>query len=122
MTIEFIDLRRKVGNQVIRAYLLNDILQRGLTRRVHVSLRGPKDEFKDFAKHFVLQGRHDEGEFRILVESGVYENLRIVGTDSQAISDMDGSEIIGLFTDALKNPDQYGCTILLSDDSKIGLD
>ncbi|MHA1770259.1 MAG: hypothetical protein ACTSYL_01890 [Candidatus Thorarchaeota archaeon] len=116
---EFIDIRRKVGNQVIRAYLLDELLQKERTRQIQVSLRGPKDEFKDFAKHFILQAHHDNNEFKILAEFGVYENLRIVGTDSLSIYDMDAADIINLFTEAVQSPEQYGTILLVSEDSKL---
>ncbi|MCF2136168.1 MAG: hypothetical protein K9W43_02920 [Candidatus Thorarchaeota archaeon] len=116
---EFSDIRRKVGNQVIRAYLLDELLQKGRTIHIQASLRGPKNEFKDFAKHFILQAQHNNSEFKILAEFGVYENLRIIGTNSSTIYDMDAADIINLFTEALQSPEQYRATLLVSEDTKL---
>ena len=118
-TEEFLDIRRKVGNQIIRAYLIDDILQEGKIRHIEVSLRGPKNEFKDFSNYFVLHFTRDGDPIKILVEAGVYENLRIVGTDSSVLSDMPSAEIIQLFTDVVKNPDAFETFILLSPDSML---
>ena len=116
---EFIDIRRKVGNQIIRAYLLGPILKSQRITRTEIGLRGPKDEWMDFAKFLILRVTAGENEFSILAETGVYENLRIVGTDSEEIAQESPSEITQTFTEALKDPQGCGAVIVLSTDSKL---
>jgi hypothetical protein len=116
---EFIDIRRKVGNQVIRAYLLNDIIATNRVKRIQGKLRGPKDEFKDFANYLILHVRNSKAEFRVLAEAGVYENLRIVGTDSVKFAEQTPDEVIKAFTIALEDPEPNNTTLILSKDSKV---
>ena len=116
---EFIDIRRKVGNQIVRAYLLKPVLESQSITRAEISLRGPKNEWKDFAKFLVLRVTEGENEFGILAETGVYENLRIVGTDSEEIAQKSPSEITQAFTEALKDPKGCSAVVILSTDSKI---
>ena len=118
---EFTDIRRKVGNQVIRAYLLDTVAERGSIDRVPGKLRGPKNEFKDFAKFLILQLTVDGSSVRFLAEARVYENLRIVGTDSQQLAEKEPDEIIGIFTDALKNVEDWNTSIVISNDSVVRL-
>lgn len=117
---EFIDIRRKVGNQVIRAYLLKGVVESGRVERVLGRLRGPKDEFKDFADFLILHVRNSDSEFRVLAETGVYENLRIVATDSEELAQQSSDEVIRVFTDALEEPETNNTMLILSKDSKIG--
>ena len=116
---EFIDIRRKVGNQIVRAYLLDPVLKSQRITRTEISLRGPKDEWKDFAKFLILKVTEGENEFGILAETGVYENLRIVGTDSEEIAQKSPSDITQTFTEALKDPQGYSAVVILSTDSKV---
>ncbi len=116
---EFLDIRRKVGNQIIRAYLLENIIGQNLVERMNGKMRGPKDEFKDFADFLVLTFQRNNQKFRILAESGVYENLRIVGTDNDVLDSFSADEIITLFTNALKEPKEYSARMILSEDSKV---
>ena len=116
---EFVDIRRKVGNRIIRAYLLDNVLQLDRVRRIRASLRGPKDEFQDFDKFLVVEGKQDGDPFRILAESGVYQNLRIVGTDSERIRTMEPTDIIAVFTSALQKPEAFDTTLVLSEQSKV---
>jgi len=116
---EFIDIRRIVGNQVIRAYLLDDIMDTHRVEKIPGKLRGPKNEFKDFAKFLILKMKTGDSEMKILVEAGVYENLRIVGTDSEQLTKKTRDEVIKIFTDALENPDLNDTKIILSNDSEI---
>lgn len=116
---EFIDIRRIVGNQVIRAYLLDDILKTRRVEKIPGKLRGPKNEFKDFAKFLIVKMKNGNVEFRILAEAGVYENLRIVGTDSEELKKKTRDEIIKIFTDALENPEVNDTKLILSSDSEV---
>lgn len=116
---EFTDIRRKVGNQVIRAYLLDPVISSNKIERMNARLRGPKNEFKDFAKFLILRVSIDGSSTRFLAEAGVYENLRIVAVDSSSIADQDSENLIKLFTDALENHEKYDTTLVLSDDSKV---
>ena len=116
---EFIDIRRIVGNQVIRAYLLDDILKTRRVEKIPGKLRGPKNEFKDFAKFLIVKMKNGDVEFRILAEAGVYENLRIVGTDSEELKKKTRDEIIKIFTDALENPEVNDTKLILSSDSEV---
>jgi len=116
---EFIDIRRIVGNQVIRAYLLDEIMDTHRVEKIPGKLRGPKNEFKDFAKFLILKMKNGDSEMKILVEAGVYENLRIVGTDSEQLTKKTRDEVIKIFTDALENPDLNDTKIILSNDSEI---
>ena len=114
---EFIDIRRKVGNQVIREYLLDNVVKNTAIIRIPGKLRGPKNEFKDFAKFMILKISLDGVSARFLAETGVYENLRIVAIDLAKFADRISEDLINLFTDALENPDIYNSTLILSDDS-----
>ncbi len=116
---EFIDIRRIVGNQVIRAYLLDDIMETRRVEKIPGKLRGPKNEFKDFAKFLIVKMKKGDKEFRILAEAGVYENLRIVGTDSEELTKNTRDEIIKIFTDALEDVELNNTKLLLSNDSEI---
>ncbi|MHA1944382.1 MAG: hypothetical protein ACW96M_08305 [Candidatus Thorarchaeota archaeon] len=116
---EFTDVRRKVGNQVIRAYLLDTIVESNRIERVPGKLRGPKNEFKDFAKFLILQLSIDGSPASFLAETGVYENLRIVAVDSIMLAERDSEELIRIFTDALENPEPYNTKLVLSDDSNV---
>ncbi|MHA1768865.1 MAG: hypothetical protein ACTSV3_03335 [Candidatus Thorarchaeota archaeon] len=117
---EFIDIRRKVGNQIIRAYLLDRVISDRRIEKRQGKLRGPKDEFKDIDKFLILRVQDGESTYRILAEAGVYENLRIVATDSQSLADEDPSVITKKFTDALQEPDPHNTTLIVSHGSKIG--
>jgi hypothetical protein len=116
---EFIDIRRKVGNQIIREYLLDKIVKHNKIIRVSGRLRGPKNEFKDFANFLILQISIDRSSARFLAEAGVYENLRIVAVDSSNLAERDSEDLIEIFTKALENPDTYNTTLVLSDDSTV---
>ncbi|MFX1484779.1 MAG: hypothetical protein ACFFCP_16500 [Promethearchaeota archaeon] len=115
---EFTDIRRKVGNQVIRAYLLDNI-ESDKIDRVSGKLRGPKNEFKDFAKYLILKISIEGVSARFLAESGVYENLRIVAIDSNELANRDSESLIKIFTNALQNPKGYKTRLVLSEDSKV---
>ncbi len=116
---EFIDIRRIVGNQVIRAYLLDEIMETRRVEKIPGKLRGPKNEFKDFAKFLIIKMMNGDSEIKILVEAGVYENLRIVGTDSEQLTKKTRDEVIKIFTDALENPDLNDTKLILSNDSEV---
>lgn len=116
--VEFIDIRRKVGNQIIRAYLLKG-MSGDRIKRIRARLRGPQDEFKDFATFLIMHAKDKDTDFQILVEAGVYENLRIVGTDSEEFAQWSSNEIIHAFTNALEKPDANNTSIILSADSTI---
>ena len=116
---EFIDIRRIVGNQVIRAYLLDEIMETRRVEKIPGKLRGPKNEFKDFAKFLIVKMKNGDSEVKILVEAGVYENLRIVGTDSEQLTKKTRDEVIKIFTDALENPDRNDTKLILSNDSEV---
>ncbi len=115
---EFLDIRRTVGNQIIRAYLLDHINNNRIIR-ISGKLRGPKNEFKDLANFLIVEAKNEAGQFRILVEAGVYENLRIVGTDSIEISQKPRDDLIKLFTDILEHPELNNTKLIISIDSKI---
>lgn len=116
---EFIDIRRKVGNQIIRDYLLDSIVKSDNVIRVPGKLRGPKDEFKDFANFLILQISIEGSSARFLAEAKVYENLRIVAVDSNNFAEKSPEELIEIFTEALENPGPYNTTLVLSDDSTV---
>jgi hypothetical protein len=115
---EFKDIRRKVGNQIIRAYLLENAMSTNRLERIKATLRGPKNEFKDFDDFFVLSASVD-GNLKILVEANVYNNLRIVGTDSERITTMNPKQIISLFTKVLDDLENHAATLILSENSKV---
>lgn len=116
--IEFKDIRRKVGNQIIRAYLLENAMSTNRIERIKATLRGPKNEFKDFDDFFVLSASL-EGNLKILVEANVYHNLRIVGTDSDKLSNMNPDQIIKLFTQVLDDLEGHDTVLMLSQNSKV---
>ena len=115
----FQDLRRKVGNRVLRAYLLETIVSSERISCQKISIRGPKNEFKDFAKFLIVKMKNGESEYRILAEAGVYENLRIVGTDSEELTKKSRDEVIKIFTDALQEPEVNNTKLILSNDSEV---
>jgi hypothetical protein len=114
----FLDIRRKVGNKIVRAYLLRPLFQERV-QRIKATLKGPKDEFKDFADFLVLRAHGERGDFEMLVEAGVYENLRIVGADKEEMNQLQADKLIEMFTNALEDPDSNGSTLLLSTDSRV---
>lgn len=116
---EFIDIRRKVGNQIIREYLLDNIVKSGKISRIPGKLRGPKNEFKDFANFLILQISINRSSARFLAEAGVYENLRIVAVDSINLANRNAEDLIHIFTDALEKPGSYNTTLVLSNDSTV---
>ena len=116
---EFIDIRRKVGNRIIRAYLLNPLLEAKPLRMLKGSLRGPKEDFQDFDKFIILTASLKGVEFRILAETGVYENLRIVATDSEDIARKTPDELERQFTDVLQNHTKWDASITVSTTSKV---
>ena len=116
---EFIDIRRIVGNQVIRAYLLDEIKNSHRVEKISGKLRGPKNEFKDFAKYLIVKMKNGKAEYKILVEAGVYENLRIVGTDSEELTKKSQDELIQIFTEALQEPDKNDTRVILSTDTEV---
>jgi hypothetical protein len=115
---EFRDIRRIVGNQIIRAYLLEKAMSTDRLECIKATLRGPKNEFKDFDDFFVLRASID-GDLRILVEANVYENLRIVGTDSERVTKMNAKQIVEMFTEMLDDPEGHATTLILSENSKV---
>ena len=117
---EFIDIRRKVGNQIIRAYLLDKVIESEKIERIPGKLRGPKDEFQDFDKFLILQIDDGEKTCRVLAESGVYENLRIVATDSETLAQESPEAITKRFTDALQEPGTHKTKLIISKESKVG--
>lgn len=118
-TETFIDIRRKVGNQIIRIYLLDNVLTEERIVKISASLRGPKNEFKDFAKFFILRIQDEGDEIRFLTETGIYQNMRIVGTNSEKILQLDTEEIVRKFTESLNTPEKYGTTFIVNEDSEI---
>lgn len=118
-TEEFIDIRRKIGNRIIRAYLLDPILEAKKIDTVKASLRGPKDEFQDFDRFIILNASSNELKFRILAETGVYENIRVVGTDNKEIAEKSPDDLEKQFTDALQNHTKWNASVTISICSKI---
>ncbi len=116
---EFQDIRRKVGNQIIRAYLLKAAISGDRVERIQATLRGPKNEFKDFDNFFVLWAKSDAGEFQILVEANVYENLRIVATDTSAIAEKEPADIVTVLTEALGQLDLHATKLVMSHNSRV---
>jgi hypothetical protein len=116
---EFIDIRRKVGNQIIRKYLLNTIVESNKIARISGKLRGPKNEFKDFAKFLILELSIDGIRVKFLAEAGVYENLRIVAVNSNTLAERNSESLIRLFTEALESPALHNASVVLSDDSSV---
>jgi len=115
----FIDIRRKVGNQIVRAYLLKPLLASARVQTIDVTMRGPKSEFQDFAKFIVVSTMHNGQVVKLLAESGVYENVRIVGVDSQSIEKLQADDIVALFTAALTEPESHDSLLIISHDSAV---
>ncbi len=118
-TEEFIDIRRKIGNRIIRAYLLDPLLESGKIDTLKASLRGPKDEFQDFDRFIILKASHDGVDFRILAETGVYENIRVVGTDSQEIASKTPDDLEKHFTEALQHFTKWNASVIVSTSTKV---
>jgi len=116
---EFIDIRQLVGNRLIRAYVLKPLFELARVQRVKASLRGFKGEFKDFADFLVLAAQDSQGELMFLAEAGVYENLRLVGTNRRDMSARSASEVIDIFTNASSDPKAHDAILVLSTDSKV---
>jgi len=104
---------------VIRAYLLDEIANSHRVEKISGKLRGPKNEFKDFAKYLIIKMKNGKSEYRILVEAGVYENLRIVGTDSEELTKKSQEELIQIFTNALQEPEKNDTKLILSTDTEV---
>lgn len=115
----FIDIRRKVGNQIVRAYLLKPLLDSARVQTIDVTMRGPKSEFQDFAKFIVVSIKHEGHVVKLLAESGVYENIRIVGVDNQSIENLQADDIVDLFAAALAEPESHDSLLLISHDSAV---
>ena len=116
---EFIDIRRKVGNRILRAYLLDSLLQTDRVDTLKASLRGPKNEFQDFDKYLVLSVNYQGKQIRLLAESGVYENMRLVATDSEEIASRDPDELEKAFTGALQDFERWQARLIISPGSRI---
>jgi hypothetical protein len=116
---EFIDIRRKVGNRILRAYLLDPLLRADRVDTLKASLRGPKNEFQDFDKYLILSVNYEGMRFRLLAESGVYENLRLVATDSEEIANRNSDELERAFTGALQDFDRWQARLVISPDSRV---
>lgn len=104
---------------MIRAYLLNKAIESNRVENVGAKLRGPKGEFKDFDNFLIVHVKNGEAEFKVLVEAGVYENLRIVATDSEELAQQTPEEVIRTFTNALEEPEPNNTTLILSKNTKI---
>lgn len=104
---------------MIRAYLLNKAIESNRVETVGGKLRGPKGEFKDFDNFLIVHVKNGESEFKVLVEAGVYENLRIVATDSEEFAQRTPEEVIRAFTNALEEPEPNNTTLILSKNTKI---
>ena len=117
--MHFIDIRRKVGNRVLRAYLLKDVLDADRIEKVKATLRGPKGEFKDFAKFLVLRITEAKKIYHLLAESGVYENLRVVGVDDSDIASRNPEDLLNAFTSSLQNPETNNASLILSIDTNV---
>lgn len=118
-TSEFHDLRRKVGNQIHRSYLLKSVFDQNKIDKMKASLRGPKDEFKDFDDFVVISAKQSEQDVRILVEANVYENLRIVGTDSMQFAENNPETIVDVFTSILTDIENHNTRLLLSESTRV---
>ncbi|MFX1369252.1 MAG: hypothetical protein ACFFAY_11675 [Promethearchaeota archaeon] len=116
---EFQDIRRKVGNQIHRTFLLNNAFSANRIEKIKATLRGPKDEFKNFDNFFVISASQGSQRFKILVEANVYENLRIVATDSERISECDPDTIVEVFTAVLTDLESHNTRLSLSEDTKV---
>ncbi|MFO7835428.1 MAG: hypothetical protein R6V83_02145 [Candidatus Thorarchaeota archaeon] len=116
---EFYDIRMKVGNKIIRSYLLDKSFKENRVDKTKLSLRGPKNDFFDAAKFLVVRIHKDDESYAFLIQAGVYSNLRIVGSNSEKITRLKSDEIVDLVTEPLENPSKYDCRITLSDDTKV---
>ena len=67
----------------------------------------------------ILKIKNGKAEYRILAEAGVYENLRIVGTDSEELTKKSREDLIEIFTDALQEPDKNDTRLILSTDTEV---
>jgi hypothetical protein len=103
----------------VRAYLLKPLLEESRVQRMKATLRGPKDEFKDFADYLVLKAHSKWGDFQMLVEAGVYDNLRIVGADREEMNQRQPDELLAMFADALEDPTSHDVVLLISTDSRV---
>ena len=115
----FFDIRRKVGNKIVRAYLLKPLIEGGRVQLIQVTLKGTKDEFKDFADFLIMKAHDELGDYGMLVEAGVYENLRIVGADREEMSRLQPDDLLRIFTEALSDPSAHDTVLLLDADSKV---
>lgn len=108
-----------MGNQIVRAYLLDEMKNGDTIDRISATLRGPKDEFKDFARFLILSAQNGGTTYRILAEAKVYDNLRIVATDSEIIGDSEPQDIITFFTRALQDPITNCARLIVSKDTVV---
>ncbi|MGV9168756.1 MAG: hypothetical protein ACOC38_02320, partial [Promethearchaeia archaeon] len=79
---EFYDIRMKVGNKIIRSYLLDKSFKENRVDKTKLSLRGSENDFFDAAKFLVVRIHKDDESYAFLIQAGVYSNLRIVGSNS----------------------------------------
>ncbi len=108
-----------MGNQIVRAYLLERITASGAIDRMKATLKGPKSEFKDFDRYLILSIQNGLDSYRILAQAKVYENLRIVATDNEAVSEGNPEDIIKLFTEPLEDPASYDARLVISETSVV---
>ena len=82
-------------------------------------MRGPKDEFKDFDNFLIISAKQSGQDVKILVEANVYENLRIVGTDSEEFAERNPEAIVEAFTNILTDIENHKTTLTLSENTKV---
>jgi hypothetical protein len=55
----------------------------------------------------------------LLAESGVYENLRVVGVDDIDIAGRNPEDLLKVFTSSLQNPATNNASLILSIDTNV---
>ena len=95
--IVFYDTRRKTGAYIIREYVLDNLINEDRVSEIHATLITPDGKWRDIEK-FVIVENND----KFLVETKVYDNIRIVGVSSEELSKQTKEDIYNAFIRATK--------------------
>jgi len=95
--IVFFDTRRKTGAYIIREYVLDNLINEDRVSEIHATLITPDGKWRDIEK-FVIVENND----KFLVETKVYDNIRIVGVSSEELSKQTKEDIYNAFIRATK--------------------
>ncbi len=93
----FYDTRRKTGTYIIREYILNKVIESGRTSEITGKLITPDKKWRDIEKFVIVTN-----ENKFLIETKVYDNIRIVGVSSEELASRNKDEIYNAFLKSLE--------------------